>query len=234
MSNTRHAPGDKVGRDRMRLDVATLLRLQRSAYELLLRLDALGRENPAWLAPETIGELRKGASATAWLRANRSAFPAELWPEAEDERRFGNLVASFFRTSMRTQRLSCDGEMTFACLRPGLMQGRRSGQRIRSAVASALFELLAYERAEIDMRLARRLATSPTLECETRVLAYVWSLERRSRGSFKGAVVHGIWRSLPRDLRTDLSEEIVWLAFDTVRTEAERSACDAPNVLEQV
>ena len=123
MSNTRHAPGDKVGRDRMRLDVATLLRLQRSAYELLLRLDALGRENPAWLAPETIGELRKGASATAWLRANRSAFPAELWPEAEDERRFGNLVASFFRTSMRTQRLSCDGEMTFACLRPGLMRG---------------------------------------------------------------------------------------------------------------
>ncbi|HPF39646.1 MAG TPA: hypothetical protein P5081_13660 [Phycisphaerae bacterium] len=218
----------------MRLDVATLLRLQRSAYALLLRLDSLGRDNPAWLAPEVIAELRTGASATAWLRANRSAFPAEFWPEAEDELRFGNLVASFFRTSMRTCRLSYDGETTFACLRPGLAHGRRPGRRIRAAVASALHELLTHERAEIDIRTARRLATSSTIARETHVLAYVWSLERRSRGSFRGAVVHGIWKSLPRDLRTDLSEEIVWLAFDAVRTEAKRSACDAPNVLEQV
>lgn len=204
----------------MRIDVATLLRLQRSAYRLLLHIDRLGRDDPSWLSPDVVQTLSDGASAMAWIQANRPALPERLLAEADCEVMFGNLVASFFCTSFHADYLASGDKIDFARLRLGAACERPSPIGERTAVAYAIRHLLAYDGVRIDSRTARRLAKSRGIHNETRVIAYVWELDRRARGKSKGPVAHEIWKAIPRELRAELAEEIVWLAFDVVRRKA--------------
>lgn len=151
------------------------------------------------------------------IREHRNEFPERLLPELECEGLFGNLVASFFRTSFHAEYLVSNDRIDFARLRVGGSPFRQSRAREQNTVSYAIRHWLAFEGIRIDAINASKLARRRDIRDETRVVAYVWELNRRAHGKSRGSVVHGVWKSMPQELRTELTEEIVWLAFEVVR-----------------
>ncbi len=199
-----------------RLDVSTLLRLQRQAYGLLLYLDRRAATEPELLSPELVVQLSNGRTAVQWLRQSYSDLPQQLVPERKLWEPFARLFASFFPTSFQVDHMELDGQLIESRIRRGRIRGGSNSGKVIGLIALAIKHVLSAENIRVDRDEARRLAERDDIRTESRVLAYVWELDRRARGKSKGAVVHRLWLSLPVSVRTSLDESVWWLAREVV------------------
>lgn len=199
-----------------KLDVATLLRLHYNAYQLLLYIDQRSMTQPQWLAPQVAEQLASRRTAAQWLADHRSELPADLLPESEHVEPFANLFASFFQISFEVEHVEFENALLSARIRSGLSQADPHGRSTREVVAAALKYALANEGIRLTIPESRQLAKNTDIQTETRILAYVWELDRRARGKSKGAVVHTLWRSLPSEARRNLDEDTLWLEKQVV------------------
>lgn len=204
----------------MRVDSATLLRLHNNAYALLIHLGQLARDEPAWLSPSVVRALSNGRSAAAWIAERRSELPESLLPEPAHEASFGCLVASFLETSFHVEHQWYNETLHASYLRTGTSSVIRSRISELQIVALAVRHLLSHEGVQVAPHDASLLADRADIHVETRIIAYVWELDRRSRGKGKGPVVHALWKAIPKDVRKTLNEDVVWLAYDVVRSNA--------------
>ncbi len=99
-----------------REQVAQLLLLQRTAYELLMWLGEEGSGDPELLSPDVVALLREPETAAGWLEMNRERIPAGLLP-AGPAVPFANLFCSFFSTSFRVRHLEFEDRLLDSRLR---------------------------------------------------------------------------------------------------------------------
>ncbi|MEV4516264.1 hypothetical protein AB0K00_45795 [Dactylosporangium sp. NPDC049525] len=193
-------------------DVAELLRLQTKAYELLLWLSRESADNPQLLSADAAEGLARASSAAAWIEHHRPQLPQEL-AAIDPHGPFANLLASFFATSFRVERVEFDNRVVWArvVLGASAVPPDRTGLAQSQALAVrhlAASQGLAMTEAEArDLVRARRDLRDAVL-----VWTYVWELDRRARNKGKGPVVHRIWRSLPADTKRALTADLVWSA----------------------
>ena len=203
------------------LDTATLLRLHQCAYRMLLHIDRRAVDDPTWLTPEVVELLVDGSSCVQWLRDNERVLPLELLPEREYEDAFARLLASFFEVSFEVRHSELGGVFYGTRLQTRRRQrGHGSGQ-LRAMIAQAVRATLASEGVRLDYNSAMTLARREDLRLDARIVAYIHELRCRAYGESKGSPVHGLWRSIPVDVRTSLNEETVWLARSRIREAAD-------------
>lgn len=172
-------------------------------------------EDPSLLSPQSVSAFGGAQSTVEWLETRRQTIPRGLLPDALGLD-FAQLFRSFFKTSFEVDHLSFGGRLLDSRLatttpgRPGVI------------VARAFKHLAASRGIALDEKRCRRMVERASLAEDARVWAYVWELDRRARGKAKGQGVHGLWRSLPREVRTTLDVDRVWAAREAL-LEAARS-----------
>jgi hypothetical protein len=204
----------------MSLDTTTLLQIHRRAYELLMLLDQRASTDPEWLAPHVVDRLRRYESAKEWLAEHQNDLPDEFRFPPTLVEPFARLFSSFFETSFDVEQTTFQDKLLSARLRRGKRTESSMTRNTLPVVALALKHVLALEGIRLDARQTRSLAGRSDIHTETRIVAYIWELDRRVRGKAKGPVVHKLWLSLPVSVRKSLDDNMVWLAKDAVRRAA--------------
>lgn len=190
-------------------DVAAVLTLQSTAYNLLMWLGESAVRDPYLLAPAAVELLRRDETAAAWLAARRSEIPGELLPQVV-EGPFANLFASFFATSFSVEHFEFDGRLRSSRLLAAPQPGGARQIGFVNAQALALKHLAASADVPITEKVAHRLVRRVALHQPALVWTYVWELDRRAKGKGKGPVVHEIWRGIPWETRRALDVAGVW------------------------
>ncbi len=193
-------------------EVAELLRLHDKAYQLLLWLGQRAVRHPKALSPEVVQQLARPATCAEWLAASRLSLPANVLPDKGMQDAFVNLFSSFFSTSFHVEHVSLGNKLLDSSLSTGSSAGRRNPSGFIAAQALALRHLGGSENIRISDAEARTLAKRKSMQPNLLLWTYVWELDRRAKGKGKGEVVHRIWRSLPVDLRKNMTTEAVWEA----------------------
>jgi hypothetical protein len=194
-----------------RVEVEDLLRLHAAAYGTLLHLDRLAAEDPDWLGPEALKQLRHPRRCAEWIESKRALLAKSPVPAPDDHpAEFAGLLSSFFETSFDARSFVWDGEVQ----RSGIQ--RQYHRRDTRGVATALVEAVAYQLsrdgAKTDRAVVRKLVEREELWVDALVVGYVWHLERRAIGKSKGPVAHQMWTLMPYAVRKLLSAESVRLA----------------------
>lgn len=195
-----------------REEIADLLELHAKAYQLLLWLGRKAVQQPNMLAPEVVKLLARPATCASWLASSRSSLPVDLLAPGPIQDAFVNLFSSFFSTSFRVDHFSLEGKLLDSRLSPGASKDRDKPSGYLEAQALALRHLSSSEGIQMSDAEARKYARRKSLQPHLLVWAYVWELDRRARAKGKGEVVHRIWRSIPLDIRKNLSAQVVWEA----------------------
>ncbi len=205
--------------------VDVLLSLQKLAYQLLLHVNHRASLDPSWLGGDARTELASRRKCAQWLDRNRSYLPTDLMP-LENNEEFANLFSSFFDVSFDIDSRQAMGEVYDSRItrrKKGASKGRAD-----SEIAIAVRYLLARNGIRIELDQARTLTNREDLRLDSVVLAYVWELERRAVGKSKGRVAHRIWLEMPYDVRTNLSEDMVWLARTRLSDAAKELLAQGP------
>lgn len=207
-----------------RQELEELLRLQATAYDLLMWLADAANRDPELLSPDAVRRLSDPDLAPEWLEAQRGKVPEPLLP-ADPRGWFANLLSSFFATSFHVRHLEFGGRLvesrvTLGAERPNSKTGLGQCQ------ALALRHLAMAEKIRITEREAGQLVRRKSLSEACRLWTYAWELDRRAREKGKGSVVHQLWRALPKDTRKSLTVEHIWTAREQLLTAA-RECCEA-------
>ncbi len=202
------------------MEVESILQLQNQAYQLLMYIAGRANREPTWLSSHDAERLMKWESALDWMRKHGDDLPVQVPGSDEPAERLARLFASFFEVSFRVDKMSWDGVELETRVRRGRKPRPQELRKTSEVVALAVKHVLAREGVRMTVDQARRIAQWQRTKTQTRILAYVWELDRRARGKSKGSVVHTLWRSLPEDVRQSLSVESYQEAVRTVREEA--------------
>ena len=194
-----------------REEVGRLLVLQSAAYELLMWLTDAANRDPSLLSPSAVALLREPGTAAQWLNDHRERIPHHLLPE-EPAGAFASLLSSFFTTSFRVTHLEFEGRLMESRVTLGVIEEASVSAGLEQCQALALRHLAAAEGAPITEKDARQLVRRKNLHEASLLWTYVWELDRRAKQKGKGAVVHRIWRSLPKDVRKSLDVDRIWKA----------------------
>jgi hypothetical protein len=194
-----------------REEIAELLHLHQRTYQLVLWLGQQAVHHPEMLSPEIMQELMKPVACAAWLASHRSVLPEDGLPEGDISDEFANLFSSFFSTSFRVEHVSWNDELLNTTLRAG-PAANSAPTGFVAAQALALRHLGGSEGIRISDSEARTLAKRKSMRQTLLLWTYVWELGRRAKGKGKGEIVHRIWRSLPIDVRKNLTVEAIWEA----------------------
>lgn len=204
-------------------EIRDLLALHQRTYDLLLHLESESLRDPGHLGPDDVQCLRTRAGALAWLREAWPGLPEALRPSAEYEAdangatqpdfvRTANLLASFLDVSFRVSHLAWDGELIDTRVSLGASPAARGGraraasrstQRVKQEALTRLGRM--HGCATTDKRLRAVVRHAP-LAHDVSLCAYVWELRQRAHGRRRGPEVHSLWRSLPPEVRRDMSE----------------------------
>jgi len=103
------------------LDVATLLRLQQLAYELVIEISRRSAENPQWLNLEVADQIKTPEGAEKWLASQAGTIDKTRFPEDELRRPFINLFSAFFNTSFHFDIRQYRDELISARIEPQFM-----------------------------------------------------------------------------------------------------------------
>jgi len=196
------------------LDVATLLRLQQLAYELVIEISRRSAENPQWLNLEVADQIKTPEGAEKWLASQAGTIDKTRFPEDELRRPFINLFSAFFNTSFHFDIRQYRDELISARIEPQFMRVGKS-ERYRVAVL-ALRDVAKKKGILVTTELLKKLAKQNEIRADVFILTYVWELRKRAVGKGKGIVAHQIWKALPRDIRKSLDENYYWLAKQRV------------------
>jgi len=195
-----------------REELPRLLRLQAQAYDLLMWLaDAANRE-PELLAPVAVARLKDPKTAAEWLEEQRPRVPERLIP-AETRGPFAHLLSSFLSTSFQIRHLEFEGRLVESRVTLGAERTDSALSRMRCQ-SLALRHLATSEKIRLTEKEAGQLAQRKSLSTASLLWTYAWELERRSRETGDGSVVHQLWRALPNETRRSLTAEQIWAARD--------------------
>lgn len=195
-------------------DIRTVLRAQDLAYRLLRFMD---RDAADWLEPESIDMLTHPDTSDAWFERRAGRLPREIVPAPDEHAMVGRLVASMLETSFEIEAVEHEGLSQFELRQRRARAGLGRGG-VEGVAAEALRHVLNQRGVELLEEQARDLVHRRPQE--SLIVAYAWELRQRAKGKSKGPVVHRLWRTIDRETRTTLSEEVVWLARERVETEA--------------
>lgn len=196
------------------LDVATLLRLQQLAYELVIDISRRSAEYPRWLNPDSAKQLKTPDGAARWLASQTGFFSPTRFPEDELRRPFINLFSAFFNTSFHFDIRQYRDELISVRIEPQFIRVSKL-QRFRVAVL-ALGDLATEHEILLPIEELRQVAKTTDIRTDVFIFTYIWELGERAVGKGKGIVAHQIWKALPRDVRTKLDEDCYWLAKQRV------------------
>lgn len=210
-----------------RPELAQLLRLQATAYDLLMWLADAANRDPELLSPEAVRRLSDPDLAPEWLEAQRGQLPEQLLPE-DPRGWFANLLCSFFATSFHVRHLEFEGRLVESRVTLGA-EHPNSKTGLGQCQALALRHLATAEKIRITEREAGQLARRKSLSQACLPWTYAWELDRRAREKGKGSVVHQLWRALPKNSRKSLTVEQIWTAREQLITAAQ--ACCESRVL---
>ncbi|WP_326999802.1 hypothetical protein OHA72_32295 [Dactylosporangium sp. NBC_01737] len=197
-------------------DVAELLRLQAKAYELLLWLSHESADDPDLLSADAAAGLARAGSAAAWVERHRHRLPQDL-AALDPHGPFANLLASFFATSFRVERVEFGNRVVWSRIVLGASAGPPERTGLAHSQALAVKHLAASQGLPMTEAQAGDLVrTRRDLRDAFLLWTYVWELDRRARNKGKGPVVHRIWRSLPTQTKRALTADLVWSARQQV------------------
>lgn len=220
-----------------REDIERILRLQNSAYELLLWLNKRAQNEQDILSDHNLEKWRFAESCEVWVRDIYGMIPLAIRPAEDEIPAFARLFTSFFQTSFRlvesapTRAYDNWGEERGWTgngkrkLLPGAPSGKKTPkgkERVEKSAHELRFialEELAMEhdllpdRADLEA-VERDSASSSALTLWT----YVHELNRRAHFASQGEAVRSLWMAMDKKEREKLNADKVFKARDSVLT----------------
>lgn len=206
-------------------EIRDLLVLHRRTYDLLLHLGDVSAQTPERLGPHTIRALSSRTGAYAWLLDHWQTLPETLRPslssdpadgsERPDVRACANLLASFLKVSFRVSHFEWKDTLVDTRVTAAREHGA-SERGTRTAKLEALARLCRMHGVTPSPRQLHTLVRDRELAHDVALCTYVWELRQRARGKARGPEVHTLWRSLPAEVRRDMTEPRVSAALQRV------------------
>ncbi len=202
-------------------DIEAAVEVQRKAYQLLLWLKQRARNNPTLFHSEKTEPFANGTNCEEWVRHHCDSFPVHLRPNAEEVRKCGYVLSSFFKTSFRIAEVRHWDEVE-TTLVAGLrgIRGRRHKRKLAQRQTQDAQDL---RRLSLGL-LAEECGQAMTVEnfehaCTNpeffqQVTRYVYGVElvRRCHYASQGTGVHQLWLELDESVRKNLSATTIWKA----------------------
>ncbi len=196
-------------------DIAALLLLRDRAYDLVLHLCDVGKQEPDRLDQDTVARLATRTGWRQWLDANWDRVPDDMRPSPEDREAFINLLWSFFQVSFRIDTFEWDGAMLDADLHTGA-RARPGQPGLRQVKVEAVRRLCRRSGVDVTDRKLRNLVKCDRLRTEISIWTYAWELRQRARGKAKGRALHRLWRSMDFDVRKHIDADAVVAASESI------------------
>lgn len=218
-----------------REDIERLLRLQHSAYELLLWLNKRAETEQEILSDQNLDKWRVAESCEAWVRDVYGMIPTALRPAADEIPAFARLFSSFFQTSFRlvvsapTRAYDDWGEDSgwVGSGKRKLMAGAPSGKKTHKgkekvAESARHLRLIALEELalENDLLPGRRdlevLERDASLAPALTLWTYIHELNRRAHFASQGEAVRSLWVAMDKKEREKITVDKVINARDAL------------------
>jgi hypothetical protein len=210
-------------------EVASVLELQRKAFDLLLWIGKSAASQPMLLSGESVESLKYAASCRAWIERMTGSFPVALRVEEKDLEAFSYLLSAFFSTSFRVEEskfVHYDSEIESyktgtrrrLVANPPLSKAARqkAEQSSRNLQLIALEELAIENNIDLSNPQLQVLVERPDLAQPLSLWSYAHELVRRSRFASQGAGVYALWRALDESTRANLNADDVWRAREVL------------------
>lgn len=207
-------------------DIATVLRLQQQAYELLMWVSHRSYIDPI-LDRNTIDIVRDPVRCQEWVIRLLKLAPRRLRPAAEENEVLARLFASFFQTSFRIEakedyegryyrivanKDQAAGKNKLASRKtPRTLEKKRKNEATHLRMRS-LVELFGDDQSAGFWERAYELLADKELRLEASIWAYAFGLLRRAEGENDGPAMHRLWKDIDQSTREHLTAERVELA----------------------
>ena len=213
-------------------DIERILRLQNSAYELLLWVNKRAENEQEILSDHNLEKWRFGETCEGWIRAVYGMIPTTLRPAEEDIPAFARLFSSFFQTSFRlvesapTRVYDDWGEESWGSsgkrkLMPGAPSGKKSAKgKAKVGESARELRLIALEELAIknDLLLGRPdlevLESDSKLHDALTLWTYIHELNRRANFASQGEAVRSLWQEMDKKEREKIDADKVMKAHD--------------------
>ncbi len=216
-----------------REDIERILRLQNSAYELLLWLNKRAETEQEILSDQNLEKWRFGESCEAWVRDIYGMIPQALRPADDEIPAFARLFSSFFQTSFRLVEsvptrvydVWAGDRGPFGSCNRKVMPSPPSGKKTpkgKEKVGKSARELrlIALEELAIENDFLPGRAELEALEQDSSLLpaltlwTYVHELNRRAHFASQGEAVRSLWVAMDKKEREKINADQVIKARD--------------------
>jgi hypothetical protein len=216
-----------------RNDIERILRLQGTAYELLLWLNKRAENDQEILSDHQLEKWLFAESCETWVRDVCGMFPQVLRPSQEDIPAFARLFSSFFQTFFRVvgnaptlgyDCCGCEGGYVASGKRK-LMAGAPGGKKSakgKAKIGASAHELrlIALEELALENDLLVNRADLLVLDKddELREAMVLWTyfheLNRRANFASQGEAVRSLWQAMDKKERERMNADKIIKARD--------------------
>lgn len=216
-------------------DIERILRLQNSAYELLLWLNKRAEDEQEILSDHNLEKWRFAASCETWVRSVHGTIPQALRPSQDDIPAFAHLFSSFFQTSFHLVESAptrvyghSDDESWWGGsgqrkLMPGAPGGKKSAKgKARGAESARELRLIALEELALENDLLPSRADLESLEKDAKLhdalvlWTYFHELNRRAHFASQGEAVRSLWQEMDKKERVKINAQKIIKARDSL------------------
>ncbi len=216
-------------------DIERILRLQHSAYELLLWLNKRAEHEQEILSDHNLEKWRFAESCETWIRDVYGMIPQALRPSQDDIPAFARLFSSFFQTSFRlvesapTRAYDNWGEESGWVgsgkrkLMPGAPSGKKSAKgKAKVGESARELRLIALEELALENNLLLSRADLEVLEKDEKLhdalvlWTYFHELNRRANFASQGEAVRSLWQAMDKKEREKMNADKIINARDSL------------------
>ena len=202
-------------------ELELLLHTSNTSYQFLLHLANLAKDSPGLLTPESVALLKTKTGCLKWIRENQELVPIHLRPNTENLPAFSMLVRSYFLVSFHFDTMKWNGQVLDTNLKLGTTAPTTALSKTSPTMKFyAVKHLLASKNIFPDDKALKRLVRRKCIAEDIILWTYVWELRQRAKGKDKGPKVHGLWRSMPYELRKNITVKRVIEASESLCGEA--------------
>lgn len=218
--------------------IATVLRLQAQAYDLLKWVSHRSFIDPL-LDDRTAAILRDRAQCEAWVVRLLTQVPHRLRPAVADQHMFSRLFASFFQTSFRVEKKDDYGRSYYRIAAnkdqaagkdklgsrktPRTLQKKRKNEAMHLRMRSVV-ELCGDDQMPGFWDRVQELLSEKSLRQEATIWAYAFGLVHRAEGEDDGPAMHRLWKEMDLSVRENLTADRVEQARTAVLSALTSSA----------
>ena len=216
-------------------DIERILRLQNSAYELLLWLNKRAEHDQEILSDHKLEKWRFAENCEDWVRGIYGSIPQAFRPSQDDVPAFARLFSSFFQTSFRlvesapTRAYNRWGDESGWVgsgkrkLMPGAPSEKKSAKgKAKVAESARELRLIALEELALENDLFLSRADLEVLEKEERLYGalvlwtYFHELNRRANFSSQGEAVRSLWQAMDKKEREKMNADKIIKSRDSL------------------